>query len=116
VVNPDGGAGLEHERAEVVSRQGPPAAHGEVLAREAPSRDGSLRAVGLVAEQVRQVDAEQPPDLLADRGEHRLRRLAARHQRGHPPQRGLLLGELAGPRLAGRITALPPVRGTRAGT
>ena len=37
----------------------------------------------------------QPPDLLGDRGEHLLRRRRPGHQRRHPPQRRLLLGEPA---------------------
>ena len=75
-----------------------------------------FRTVGLVAEQVRQVDAKQLPDLLGDRREHHLRRFAPRHQRGHPPQRGLLVGQLTQSCLTGRITANPPVGGTGAGT
>ncbi len=41
--------------------------------------------------------------------------VAPRHQRGHPSQRGLLLGQLTQPRLIGWITARPPVGGTGAG-
>ena len=57
---------------------------------------------------------EQLPDLLGDRREHRLWGFAPGHQRGHPPQRGLLLGQLTQPRLIGRITAHLPARGTGA--
>jgi hypothetical protein len=70
----------------------------------------------VVADQDREVDGQEQADLLGDRGEHRLRRFAPRYQRGHPPQRGLLLGKLTKPRLSGRITAHPPVGGTGIGT
>jgi hypothetical protein len=56
---------------------------------------------GLVTDQGRQLDAKQLPDLLGDGGEHRFGGFAPRHQRGHPPQRGLLLGQLTQPRPIG---------------
>ena len=48
---------------------------------------------------------------VGDDREHLLRWFAPRHQRGYPPQRGLLLGKLTQPCLIGRITAYPPVDG-----
>jgi hypothetical protein len=108
VVDPGRAAGFEHERADVVPLKGPPDANGKVFACCAPGRDGGRRTAGLVADQGRQLDAKQPPDLLGDRCEHRLWRNRLGHQRRHPPQRGLLLGQLAQPRLIGWITAYPP--------
>ena len=94
--------------------KGPPAAHGEVFACRAPGRDGGHRTAGLAAAHGHQIDGEQLPDLLGDGREHRLGGFAPGHQRGHPPQRGLLLGQLTQPRLIGRIPAHLPVRGTGA--
>jgi hypothetical protein len=79
----------------------------------APVRDESQRAVGLIAAHGRRIDREQLSDLLSDRREHRLRRSRLGYQRGYPPQRGLLLGQLNQPRLTGWIT-VRLVRGTGA--
>src|SRR5580693_3351849 len=129
-VDPGRAPGLEHQRAGVVPLKRPPAAHREVVACRAPDRNGDRRTAGPVAEQVRQLDAKQLPDLFGHRGEYCLRRRRLGHQRGHPPQRGLLLDELTQPRptgwvttgwvttgwvTAGWVTGHPPVRGTGAG-
>ena len=57
------------------------------------------------------VGLKQLPGLLGNRSEQLVRRRSARHQRGHPPQRGLLIGKLTQPRLAGCIMALRRVYG-----
>jgi len=59
----------------------------------------------------RRLGAGQAAELIGDRAEHLGRPRPAGHQRGHPPQRGLLLGQLTQPPLAGRITARPPFGG-----
>jgi hypothetical protein len=59
----------------------------------------------------RRLGADQAAELIGDRGEHLGRPRPAGYQRGHPPQRGLLLGQLTQPRLAGWITARPPFGG-----
>ena len=58
----------------------------------APLRDADDRAVGVVATQVRGVHAEHLADLARHGGEHGVGRGLLRDQRGHPPQRGLLVG------------------------
>ena len=90
VVDPGRTACLEYERGEVRIPERPPAANGKALPGAGHEGD---RAVGLVADHVRQVDRKQPPDLVRDRREHLLRPRPARHQRRHPPQRRLLLGQ-----------------------
>ncbi|HEU0025415.1 MAG TPA: hypothetical protein VFQ12_12325 [Thermoleophilaceae bacterium] len=56
-----------------------------------PLRDADYRAVLVEATQVRGVHAEQLADLPHHGGEHRVGRCLTRDQRGHAPQRGLLL-------------------------
>jgi hypothetical protein len=85
-------------------------------ARSGPGTDDLECVLRVVADQDREVDRQEPADLLGDRGEHLLRRSRLGHQRRHPPQRGLLLGQLTQPRPVGWITAHPPVGGTGAGT
>jgi hypothetical protein len=63
-------------------------------ARSGPGADDLEGVLRVVADQDREVDRQEPADLLGDRGEHLLRRGRLSHQRGHPPQRGLLLGQL----------------------
>jgi hypothetical protein len=70
----------------------PPAAHRKAGRANAPLADEGKRDVGLVAAQNRRIDWKQPPDLLGNHREHLLRPRPACHQRGDPPQRGLLLG------------------------
>src|SRR5690348_7322759 len=68
-VHPGWTAGLEHDRAEVVPAKPLSTSSGERIAR-AQGRDEGQCAVGLVAAQARQVDAEQMPNLSHDRREH----------------------------------------------
>ena len=75
---------------------------------------GGRHAARLVADQGRQLDAKQLPDLLDDRGEYLPRRSRLGDQRGHPPQRGLLPRQLTQPRLIGWVTVRPAVRGSGA--
>jgi hypothetical protein len=100
------------ERAHVMAAKHPPAAHREAGRAHAPPAEEGNRTLGLVAAQNRRIDRKQLPDLLGDRGEHLLRRSRPGHQGGHPPQGGLLLGQLAQPRLIGWITARYLVNGT----
>ena len=51
----------------------------------------------------RRFGTDQATEFIGDRAEHLTRPPAAGDQRGHPPQRGLLLGQLTQPRLAGWI-------------
>jgi hypothetical protein len=73
--------------------------------------DESEVAVGLIAAHGRRIDRKQLPDLLGNRREHLFWWRPACHQRGDPPQCGLLLGQLTQPRLLARITANPAVVG-----
>ena len=95
VVDPRRPAGLEHQRVQVPPAEAPPGADGEGSAGAVPRGDHRYRAVGAVPAHRRVVGAQQPPGFLGDRGEHLRRRRRAGHQRRHPPQRGLLLGEPA---------------------
>ena len=60
----------------------------------------------------RRLGTDQVAELIGDRGEHLGRPRPAGHQRGHPPQRGLLVGKPTQPCLAGWITARRRVGGT----
>jgi hypothetical protein len=118
VVDPGRSAGLVHQRGHV------PAAERQLAAdrgrcpgaRPGPGADDLECVLRVVADQDREVDRQEPANLLGDRSEHLLRRSRPGHQRGHPPQRGLLLGELTQLRLIGWITARLLVGGTGAGT
>jgi hypothetical protein len=57
------------------------------------------------------VRAKQPPDFLGDGREDLGRLYPPGHQRGHPAQRSLLLGQLTQPCLVRRITARPRAGG-----
>lgn len=94
-VDPGRTAGLEHERAEVLSLGAPPAADGSEVDGPTPAGDEGERTVGLVVAHARAIDRKQLPDLPSDRREYLLRRRPACHQRRDPPQRGLLLGQPA---------------------
>src|SRR5205823_8826264 len=63
--------------------------------------DEDLAVVVLVPDDSRTRRAEQARDLVADRREDLDGADGLRHQRRHPPQRGLLFCELAGSRLGG---------------
>jgi hypothetical protein len=90
VVNPGRPAGLVHHCGHV-----PAADRGRRRgARPGPGADDLQRALRVVAHQDREVDRQEPADLLGDGGEHHVRRSRLGHQRRHPPQRGLLLSQL----------------------
>ena len=57
------------------------------------------RSIGFEAPHERSRGAEQLRHFVRDCGEHLLGADAPRHQRGHPPQRRLLVGQLASARL-----------------
>ena len=59
----------------------------------------------------RRLGTDQAAELVGDRGEHLGRPRAVGYQRGHAPQRGLLIGQLTQPCLVGRIMARPCDRG-----
>ncbi len=59
----------------------------------------------------RRLGADQAAEFIGDRGEHLGRPRAAGYQRGHAPQRGLLIGQLTQPCLVGWIMARPRVGG-----
>ena len=59
----------------------------------------------------RRLGTDQAAQLIGDRAEHLGRPRPAGYQRGHPPQRGLLLRKLTQPCLAGWITARRRVGG-----
>jgi hypothetical protein len=69
-----------------------------------PARDDARLPVGLVAENSRVLEVQDPADLFGDRGEDLQRWALFRHQRGHSSQGGLLLGQPRhlGPRLGVR--------------
>src|SRR6266478_2780601 len=78
------------------------------------ARRGNPRRVGtgkVNAGDERRLGADQPAELVRDRREHLARAGAAGHQRGHPPQRGLLVGKPARPVLVQLTTARPGVGG-----
>ena len=60
----------------------------------------------------RRLGTDHAAELIGDRGEHLGQPRASGYQRGHPPQRGLLIGKLTQPRLARWITVRPRVSGT----
>ena len=60
-----------------------------------PRADDRSRVVRVVPAHERGVGGKQPPGLRGDRGEHLLPRRRPGHQRRHPAQRRLLLGEPA---------------------
>jgi len=60
----------------------------------------------------RRLGADEVAQLVGDRAEHLGRPRAAGYQRGHTPQRGLLVGELTQPCLVGWIVARPRTGGT----
>ncbi len=96
-VDPGRTAGLEHDRAEVVPTERPPAAHWKPLARTVPGGEEGERPVGLVAAHVDHIDRKQLTDLPGHRRKHLFRRGPSRDQRRDPPQRRLLLGQPAHP-------------------
>ena len=116
VVDPGRPAGAVHQRGHVAPAEWQLAAdRGRWRgARSGPGADDLEGVLRVVADQDREVDRQQPADLPGDRGEHLLRWSRPGHQRRHPPQRGLLLGQLTEPRLIGWVTAHPRVRGTGA--
>ena len=97
VVDPRRPAGLEHQRDARSARRGStgcrPRRPGAPVLVHVPTivavPSGSYRLMTV------HVGGEQPPGLRGDRGEHLLRRRRPGHQRRHPPQRRLLLGEPA---------------------
>ena len=99
VVDPGRTAGPQHEHAHVLPREGKSFGDGEGLAGPGPRGEDGDHVVGVVPGQAPVVGAKQPPHLLDDRREQLIRRRRARHQRGHPTQRCLLIGKLAQPRL-----------------
>ena len=106
-VDPGRAAGPRDDRGEVLPPETLPVADGrDGLASPSPAGDDGRRAVGPVADHRHLVGLKQLPCLLGNRSEQLVRRRSARHQRGYPPQRGLLIGKLTQPRLAGCIMAL----------
>src|SRR5271166_22829 len=94
VVEPGRAAGLEHERAEVMAAEHPPAADWRnIVDCLAPGGNVGEHTVGVVADEARHIDRKQPRDLLNDRREHLLRRRPARHQCRDAAQRRLLLSQ-----------------------
>jgi len=59
----------------------------------------------------RRLGTDQAAEFVRDRREHLRRPRAVSYQRGHAPQRGLLIGKLTQPCLVGRIMARPCDRG-----
>ena len=59
----------------------------------------------------RRLGTDQAAELIRDRGEHLARQRPAGHQRGHPPQCSLLIGQLTQPCLVGWIMARPWIGG-----
>jgi len=91
-VDPPGSGGPLHQRVDGLPVQREPRSGRDVDAAQAPPRD---RHVDPVRGEVGEVDrrrADKAAGLRAHGVEHRLRRGRLGHQGGHPPQRGLLLG------------------------
>jgi hypothetical protein len=59
----------------------------------------------------RRLGADEVAELIGDRTEHLDRLRAAGYQRGHPAQRGLLIGQLTQPCLVRWIMARPRAHG-----
>jgi hypothetical protein len=94
VVDPRRPARLEHQGMYAPAERDPGthrSRHG--AARPAPRPDRGGRPVRVVPAQECVVDAQQPPDLLGDRGEHLLWRRRPSHQGRDSPQRGLLFDD-----------------------
>ena len=90
-VDARGLAGLVDQRGHVAAAEGEPAPDRRGRrAGAGPRPEDGHPAVGPVPVQEREVDPEQVPDLLGDRGEHLVRRGGPRDQGGHAAQRGLL--------------------------
>ena len=97
VIDPPRPAGLEHQRVQVPPSEAQPEAdrNNPGGTGPVPDTDDHGRAVRIVPAHDRGIRAQQPAGLLGDRAENLLRRRRPGHQRGHPAQRRLLLGEPA---------------------
>jgi hypothetical protein len=100
-----------HQRRQVAPFERELPAHRHVTAALAPARHHRHRAVPLIAGDIRDPGIQQAASLLGHGREHLARRDATGHQRRHPPQGRLLVGEPAERPLRRDAGGVPPAGG-----